>query len=103
MEDFVNKRLGTWTARIATSNHGDMEDRMNCMSPKIELERLGYHLEKVSRDFLNNPMKYRTVPLPKMIEQSWGGGTNYFNSLDEVKRYIVQVKRIRKIMEDCNE
>ena len=73
------------------------------MSPQIELERLGYHLEKVSRDFLNNPVKYRTVPLPKMIEQSGGGGSNYFNSLDDVRKYIDQVKWIRKIMEDCNE
>jgi len=66
------------------------------MSLKTELEKLGYSLERVSKDFLGNPQQFRTLPLPLLIARDGGGGTNYFRDKGEVEAYIAKVQRNRQ-------
>jgi hypothetical protein len=56
---------------------------------KDDLSKLGYRLERCTKDFLGYPCRYRTLPI------GHGGVTNYFADADAVAAYIKQVRRSR--------
>lgn len=62
---------------------------MNHQQRKRRLTALGYTIRSNQKDCFGKKWRYCTSPY------NMGGSTNYFNSLDEVDRYIIKCEKNR--------